>query len=182
MVEFGPIQLMVIGFPSLDKLKGELLRETFRLSEAGIIRVVGIEAIVKHANGEIKRAHFTELPAEERIKLGAGVGALLGLGAAGEEGAKVGAEVGAQAVAQRVAQREFGLSEAQIKEIAEDMPSDTAAAFVLIEHLWAKKLKEIARAQDGVLLANGLISPEALVTIGRLLEEGAEAAERVELR
>ncbi len=180
MVEFGPIQLVVLEFPSLDKLKGALLKEIFRLNEAGIIRVVGSEAIVKHANGEIKSAHFTTLPPEERVKLGAGIGALLGLGAAGEEGAKIGARAGAEAVAQRVAQREFGLSEAQIRDIAEGMSNNTAAAFILIEHLWAKKLKEIARAQDGTLLANGLVSPEALVTIGALLEEGAEAAKRVE--
>jgi hypothetical protein len=40
---------------------------------------------------------------EERIKLGAAVGALIGLGAAGTEGAKAGAQAGAE----RVAQKEF---------------------------------------------------------------------------
>ncbi len=182
MAEFGPIQLIAIGFPDLDKLRGALLKEILRLSEAGIIRVVGLEAIVKHANGEIKSAHFTELPEEERIKLGAGVGALLGLGAAGKEGALAGAQAGAEAVAQRAAQREFGFSKTEIKEIADDMPNDTAAGFLLVEHLWAKRFKEIARAQDGVLLANGFITPEALVTIGALLAEGAEAAEKIELK
>ncbi len=177
MVEFGPIQLLVIGFPSLDKLKGELLKETLRLSETGLIRVVGLQAIVKDREGNIASVGITELPKEERMKLGAAVGALIGLGAAGEEGALAGAQAGAEAVAQK----EFGFSQTQIEEIADDMPNDTAAGFLLIEHLWAKKFKEIARAQDGVVLANGFITPEALVSIGALLEAGAEAAEKAKI-
>jgi hypothetical protein len=37
MVEFVPIQIVALGFPDLDKLKGDMLREIFRLSEAGIM-------------------------------------------------------------------------------------------------------------------------------------------------
>ncbi len=182
MVEYGPIQLIVLAFPSLDKLKGELINEIFSLSEEGLIRVIGLQAVLKDRNGKVTAAGVTELPEEERIKLGAAIGALIGRGAADTEGALVGAQAGAEAVAQRAAQREFGLSQTQIKEIADDMPNDTAAGFLLIEHLWAKRFKEIARAQDGVVLANGFISPEALVTIGALLAEGAEAAQKIEAK
>ncbi len=177
MAEYGPIQLLVLGFPSLEKLKGELLEETFRLSETGLIRVVGLQAIAKDKDGNIASVGITELPKEERVKLAAGIGALIGLGAAGTEGAVTGAQAGAEAAAQK----EFGFSERQIQEIADEMPNDTAAGFLLIEHLWAKRFKEIARAQDGVVLANGFISPEALVGIGALLAEGAEAAAKVKI-
>ncbi len=182
MVEYGPIQLLVLAFPSLDKLKGELINEIFSLSEKGLIRVVGLQAVLKDKSGKITAAAVTELPEEERTKLGAAIGALIGLGAAGTEGALAGAQAGAEAVAERAARREFGLSQAQIKEIADEMPNDTAAGFLLIEHLWAKRFKEIARAQDGVVLANGFIAPEAFVAIGALLAEGAEAAERIEAK
>ena len=40
MVEFGPIHMVVLGFPDIDKLKGEGLKEIFRLSDSGIIRVM----------------------------------------------------------------------------------------------------------------------------------------------
>jgi len=33
MVEFGPIQLIAIGFPEVKYLKGELLKEISRISE-----------------------------------------------------------------------------------------------------------------------------------------------------
>lgn len=178
MVEYGPIQLLAIGFPEADKLKGELLKEIFRLSDAKMIRVIGLLAIVKDQKGKISSAQITEFSDEERMKLGAGIGALIGFGAAGKEGAMAGAEAGAKAVASR----EFGLNQEQIKGIAKEMPNGTAAGLLLIEHLWAKKFKEIARKQHGVVLANGFITPEALVVIGAELAEGARTADKVKLQ
>lgn len=178
MVEFGPISLLAVGFPDVSELKGELLKEIFRLSEAKIIRVVGLSAIVKDEKGKVSAAQITGLSDEERIKLGAGIGALIGLGAAGEEGFMAGLEAGAEAVAGK----EFGLSPKQIKGIARDMPKGTAVGILLLEHLWAKKFKEIGRKQHGVVLANGFITPESLVMMGALLAEGARAAEKVKIK
>ncbi len=178
MVEFGPIQMIALGFPDLNKLKGDMLKEIFRLSEAKIIRVIGLLAIVKDEKGNITAAQISELSDEDRIKLGAGIGALIGLGAAGKEGAMAGAKAGAE----RVASKDFGISQERIMEIAKDIPKGTAAGLLLIEHLWAKKLKEIARKQDGVVLAEGFIQPAALVAIGAELAEGAKAAEKVKVK
>jgi len=175
MVEFGPISMIALGFPDVNQLKGELLKEISKLSEAGIIRVIGLAAIVKDAKGNIQAAKVTELSDEERIKLGAAVGALIGLGAAGKEGAKAGAQAGAE----RMAQNEFGLNKERIMKIAQDMPKGTASGLLLVEHLWAKKMKEIAIKQNGVVLANGLIEPIALVALGAELAEGAKAAEKI---
>jgi len=178
MVEFGPIQMIALGFPEIDKLKGELLKEIFRLSEAKIIRVIGLLAIVKDAKGNIEAAQITELSDEDRIKLGAGIGALIGLGAAGTKGAVAGAKAGAE----RVAQKEFGLSQERVMEIAESVPKGTAAGMLLVEHLWAKRFKEIAMKQNGIVLAQGFIEPAALVALGAELAEGARAAEKVKIK
>ncbi len=175
MVEFGPIQIVALGFPNLDKLKGDMLKEIFRISEAGIIRVVGLSAIVKDEKGNIEAAQITELSDEDRTKLGAAVGALIGYGAAGMKGAVAGARAGVERVTQ-------GLSRERIMEIAQEVPKGTAAGLLLIEHLWAKNLKEMARNQDGVLLAQGFIEPSALVALGEELAEGAEAAEDVKAK
>ncbi|MDD1707342.1 MAG: DUF1269 domain-containing protein, partial [Methanoregulaceae archaeon] len=121
---------------------------------------------------------ITELSDEDRIKLGAGIGALIGFGAAGEKGAIAGANAGAEAMYYK----EFGLSQKQIKEIAKNIPNGTAAGLLLIEHLWAKKFKEIALKQHGVLLANGFITLDSLVALGAHLAEGAKAAEQLKLK
>ncbi len=178
MVEFGPIQLIAIGFPEPENLKGELLKEIFSLSEKKIIRVVGLLAIVKDENGKIASVQVTELSDEDRIKLGAGIGALIGFGAAGEQGARAGANAGAE----HMYYKEFGLSQQQIREIAKNIPNGTAAGLLLIEHLWAKKFKEIALKQNGVLLANGFITLDSLVAMGARLAEGAKAAEKLKLK
>ena len=175
MVEFGPIQLIAIGFPEVKYLKGELLKEILSLSEKKIIRIVGLLAIAKDEKGKMASVQLTELSDDDRIKLGAGIGALIGYGAAGEEGAKAGANAGAEAMYYK----EFGLSKKQIKDIAKEIPQGTAAGFLLIEHLWAKKFKEIALKQHGVLLANGFITLDSLVALGANLAEGARAAEKL---
>ncbi len=175
MVEFGPISLVAIGFPDPTKLQGDMLREMFKLSEEGIIRVVGLLGIVKDPNGTIGSVQLTELPDAERTKLAAGVGALIGFGAGGEQGALAGAEAGAEFAGSK----EYGLSQEQVREIAEGIPRGSAAGFALIEHLYAKKLKEIAMRQDGVLLANNFINPTALVGLGAAIAEGARAAEQL---
>jgi uncharacterized membrane protein len=169
--------MIALGFPEVDKLKGDVLKEIFRLSEAKIIRVIGLLAIVKDKKGDIEAVQITELSDEDRIKLGAGIGALVGLGAAGKEGAMA----GAKADAERVASKEFGLSKERIMAIAKDIPKDKAAGFVLFEHLWAKKLKDLVRKQDEVVLAEGFIQLEALVALGSEMAEGAKAAEKVKM-
>ncbi len=181
MVEFGPISLIAIGFPKIENLKGELLKEIFRLSEAKIIRVIGLLAVVKDEKGQFASAQITEFSDEERMKLGAAIGALIGFGAAGEKGAIAGAEAAAERVARKAAEKDFGLSQQQVREIAKSMPNGTAAGFMLVEHVWAKKFKEIAYKQEGVLLANAFISPRDLVAIGAQLAEGAKTAEKVKL-
>lgn len=177
MVEFGPIQLIAIGFPEVDNLKGELIKEIFRLSDAKILRIVGLLAIVKNEKGKIASVQITELSDDDRIKLGAGIGALIGFGAGGAKGAIAGATAGAEAMYHK----EFGLSKKQVEDIAKDMPNGTAAGLLLIEHLWAKKFKEIALKQQGVLLANGFITMDSLVAVGAHLADGAKAAKKVKI-
>ena len=48
MVEFGPIQMLAMGFPNQENLHGELISELFRLSDYKIIRMVGFLAIAKN--------------------------------------------------------------------------------------------------------------------------------------
>jgi uncharacterized membrane protein len=166
--------MIAIGFPDIEKLDGSLLKEIFQLSDARLIRVLGLLAVVKDEKGKIASAQITELSDEDRVKLGAAVGALIGYGAAGEEGAIAGANAGAEVAYYK----EFGLTKKQIKDIAKELPSGTAAGFLLIEHLWAKKFKEIAMEKNGVVLANGFISPLALVELGADLAQGAVIAEK----
>jgi uncharacterized membrane protein len=172
--------MIAIAFPDVNKLQGELAKEIRRLSQAGIIRVIGMLAVMKDERGDYAGIQLTELSEEDRMKLGAGIGALIGYGAGGREGAEAGAMAGATAVAEKIERHDFGLSTEQVKQIADSVPPGTAVGFMLLEHLWAKRFKEIAMNQEGILLANAFISPVALVGLGAQLAEGARVAEQLQ--
>ena len=103
------------------------------------------------------------LTKEEAIELGTKIGALIGLGIDGEEGMEVGAEAGAEAAA------EGGVhffSEESEWDVLEEIPPNTAAALVLIEHHWAVPLRDAIMRAGGFRISDGFISPLDLVAIG----------------
>ncbi len=95
-------------------------------------------------------------------------GALIGLGAGGEEGAEIGAVLGAER-----AEETHPLPD-DIWYIDDVLPDDTAAAVALLEHRWAIGLREAIRDAGGFHLADAWIHPLDLVAIGLLAAEEAE--------
>jgi uncharacterized membrane protein len=179
MVEYGPIQMLALGFPDIDNLKGDLIKEIVTLSDAKLIRIIGLLALAKDKKGNLADIQMTQLSADDRVKLGAAIGALIGYGAAGDEGAHVASQAMAGKVAEKAAHNDFGLNEKQIKNIAKDIPNGTAVGFLLFEHLWAKKFKDIAMNVDGVVLANGFINRESLMNLGAQLADGVKTAKKL---
>jgi hypothetical protein len=66
-------------------------------------------------------------------------------------------------------------SDEQAWDVLEDIPNDSAAALVLIEHHWAVPLRDAIARAGGFRLSDGLISPLDLVELGLL--EAAEATD-----
>ncbi len=56
----------------------------------------------------------------------------------------------------------------------EDIPNDSAAALVLLEHHWAVPLRDAIVRAGGFRLSDGFISPLDLVAIGLVTAEEAE--------
>jgi uncharacterized membrane protein len=166
----GPVQLLVLGF-NHPNFHGEVIQELERLRESDTIRVIDALAVHKDADGEMEVAHLSNLTDEEAVELGSKVGALIGLGIEGEEGLEKGAEAGAEAAADGVQV----FSDEQAWDVLEDIPNDSAAALLLIEHHWAVPLRDAIARTGGFRLSDGFISPLDLVAIG--LMEASEAEE-----
>ena len=167
----GPVQLIVLGF-SHPNFHGEVIAELERLRESDTVRVIDALAVYKDAEGEIEVEHLSNLTQEEAIELGSKVGALIGLGIAGEEGAEAGAEAGAEeAAAEGI--NVFG--NAEDWDVLEEIPNDSAAALILLEHHWAVPLRDAIARAGGFRIGDGFISPFDLVEIGLL--SAAEAKE-----
>jgi uncharacterized membrane protein len=167
----GPVQLIVLGF-SHPNFHGEVIAELERLRESDTVRVIDALAVYKDAEGEIEVEHLSNLTQEEAIELGSKVGALIGLGIDGEEGAEAGAEAGAEeAAAEGI--NVFGNAEEW--DVLEEIPNDSAAALILLEHHWAVPLRDAIARAGGFRIGDGFISPFDLVEIGLL--SAAEAKE-----
>ena len=164
----GPVQLIVLGF-NHPEFHGEIIAELERLKESDTVRVIDALAVHKDADGEIEVAHLSNLSKDEAIELGSKVGALVGLGIEGEEGMIAGAEAGAEAAEDGVEV----FSDEEAWDVIEDIPNDSAAALLLIEHHWAVPLRDAIARANGFRISDGFISPLDLVEIGLLSAEEA---------
>ena len=164
----GPVQLIVLGFNEPD-FHGEIVAELERLRESDTVRVIDALAVHKDADGEIEVQHLSNLSKEEAIELGSKVGALVGLGIEGEAGLEAGAVAGAEAGADGV--QVFDDDDAW--DVLEEIPNDSAAALLLIEHHWAVGLRDAIARAGGFRVSDGFISPLDLVEIGLLSNEDA---------
>jgi uncharacterized membrane protein len=170
MTAIGPVQLLVLGFEH-PNFQGEMLAELERLRESDTVRVIDALAVNKDAAGEISILHFGNLSGDQAIEFGATVGALIGVGMGGEEGAEAGAIAGAEAAAEGVEV----FSDEDAWDVLAEIPNDTAAALILLEHQWAVPLRDAIARAGGHRINDGFISPFDLVEIGLLAEQDAEA-------
>jgi uncharacterized membrane protein len=142
----GPVQLIVLGFSHPD-FHGEIIAELERLHASGTVRVIDSLAVYKDAGGELEVEHLSNLSEAEAIELGSKIGALIGLGIDGEEGMEAGAIAGAE---QAAAEGVHVFTEQEGWDVLEDIPNDSAAALILLEHHWAVPLR------DAIVRAGGI--------------------------
>ncbi len=167
---YGPMQLVVIGFDRAALPLG-FVNQLRRLRDDGIVRLVDAVFISKDEQGDLNEIRVSDISSDEAVLLGMLAGALFGYGFAGEDGIDAGALGGGLAAAEA---GEFGLGQEDIDAIADLIPRGSAAAFVLLEHLWAIGLKEAVRDANGAVIAHGWITPATLIEMG---ESAAEAVE-----
>ena len=171
----GPVQLIVLGFDHPD-FRGEIVTELERLRESDTVRVIDALAVYKDAAGEIEVAHLSNLTGDEAKEFGATVGALIGLGIEGEEGMVAGAAAGEAAAGDGV----HAFSDEEAWDVLEEIPNDSAAALLLIEHHWAVPLRDAVVRAGGFRVSDGFISPLDLVEIGLATAEEAEHLHSIE--
>src|SRR6201987_6239471 len=165
----GPVQLIVLGFSHPD-FHGEVITELERLRESDTVRVIDALAVYKDAKGEIEVEHLSNLTQDEAIELGSKVGALVGLGIEGEEGAEAGAEAGAEEAAEEGIDV-FGGAE---WDVIDEIPNDSAAALILLEHPWAVPLRDAIARAGRFRICDGFLRTRNLVALGLATAEEAK--------
>ncbi len=131
----GPIDYIVVGFEG-NKFDGSILKAIFEAIDKGIIALVGLTAIQRDENDEIKLLDITSTGDEYLISL------------------------------LQAHQPELKtVDEEDIAEVADLIEKNTTAGMLVVEQLWAKPLKEAIINANGVLLAEGRIHPEAALEL-----------------
>jgi uncharacterized membrane protein len=174
----GPVQLLVIGFDRPD-FHGEIVGELEELRRSGAVRVIDALAVHKDDDGAIEVQHLSSLTREEAIEVGSKVAALVGLGIEGEEGMHAAAEIGVEDAAAHGI--EVFTDEAEW-DVLEEIPNDSDAALILLEHRWAVPLRDAIARAGGYRVADGMVSPYDVLAIGLASAEEARDLQAHERR
>jgi uncharacterized membrane protein len=154
----GPVQLLVVGFDG-GELNGEILAELDRLREDDVVRLIDLAFVRKDDNGTVEKILPSDLSPEEAESFGATVAALIGFGAADDEGAAL---------------EDVHVIDEDVWYVDDAIPNGTAAAIALLEHRWAIPLRDGIRRAGGFHLADAWIHPADLVGIGLVAAEETE--------
>jgi hypothetical protein len=165
----GPIQAFVIGFPDNDLFEGRIAEELARLSDVGQIRIIDAVFVMREGD-DVAAVSVSDLDDEQRTELRTVVGALVGLGVAGDEGAAAGAELGASVDADAPRAAEMVAA-----GLLDELPDGSSALVLAIEHLWAVPLRDAVRDAGGLVLAHRSLSAEDLVVLGMAIGADEDA-------
>lgn len=160
----GPVQLLAIGFDPDARFEGRIMNELENLERHETIRILDLLFVGKDAEtGDLLALDY------QGEELGAIVGALLGFDFEGEQPADPSGIEG----------HAFGLSQREIQGIAASLEPGSSAGFLLVEHVWARDLKEAIRDAGGFPLGEGFLTPEALAEVATELVAMSEAIEEL---
>jgi len=159
----GPLQVLVIGFGHPD-LRGEIVAELQRLRERDTVRVVDALGVRKDAAGRLEFARLSHLSDGEAEELGRVIGAEIGRGYGGTGDMDSGARIGAEAAKEDGVHPLSGDDAAW--EILADIPADSAAVLLLLEHRWAAGLRDKVARAGGFRISDGVVGPLDLPRLG----------------
>ena len=156
----GPVQMLVLGFDE-PEFTGKIAAELDRLREHEFVKIVDALVVSKDDDGNVVALEVSDLSQDEATEMGEVIGALIGFGYGTEEAVEAGAAAGAEAMADG-----HLIPEEDAWYVADAIPNGTAAAIILLEHLWAIPLRNAIVEAGGIALADEWIHAKDLIAVG----------------
>jgi Family of unknown function (DUF6325) len=142
----GPLEFVMVAFEG-NRFSGQILSELRAAQEKGIIRVIDLLVIKKDEQGGVMALELSDLSEEEARPFGFLAGDLLSI-----------------------------FEPDDVEATASQLPNNSAAGLLLIEHYWAVPLKEAILNAGAIARAGGLVAPAVVEMIEA--EIAAESAEK----
>ncbi|MDD1707341.1 MAG: cysteine peptidase family C39 domain-containing protein [Methanoregulaceae archaeon] len=168
--KFGPLQLVNIRFEGAI-LPYDVMKPMDAILNRELIRPIAYLVLNKEMDGTIGVLEGGDMKEEEAVEIDAILGYLIGLGAGGPETAETYAKVAEQ----RAVEHTFGVSEGDLQRMAEELPPNSSVILLILEHIWAKKIKEVLANHGGSVTSQGMITPDMLIRWGARLQEAGKS-------
>jgi hypothetical protein len=169
---FGPLQIVIVGFDTTARFRGEVARELLDLRGRGMIRVLDARLVHRAADGKLTEVELDGLIADRPADSASPVARLLGAnGVGGNGGLRT----------QQAFARTAGFALEDLRRLTDEIgPGDHAVA-ILIEHRWAARLREAVHDVGGRLVGQGFLTPEVVMVVGAEIQARADAEAAIEL-
>jgi hypothetical protein len=164
----GPLQLLVVAFETTERFDGQIVRELRDLRGRGLIRVVDARLLSRGRDGELTETDLNQIIGEPVGSEWRPAAHLFGFNGAGDGN-------GAGALTPERYARTAGFGIEDLRRLTDEIGHGEHAAVVLVEHLWAAHLRELVRERGGLLVAQGLLTPEVMAIVGVELQAKADA-------
>jgi hypothetical protein len=131
-MSIGPVEILVISFPG-NEFNGDVAPALAELVQTGQIKVIDLVFVAKDAAGDVVALELSELD-----------------------------EATSAAFRPHVEEPSGMLAEEDIEDLAADLDSNSSAAVLLFEHVWATRFRDAVVDSGGELLASVRIPKEAI--------------------
>jgi hypothetical protein len=165
----GPLQLVLVGFETTERFRGDIARELRELRGRGVIRVLDARLFHRAPDGALTEVDLGPILGDQPDHA---IAQLLGANGAGGNGGRPPEEAFA---------RTAGFALEDLRRLTDEIGPGDHAAVVLVEHLWAARLREAVREAGGRLLGQGFLTPEVVMVVGAELRARADAEAAIEL-
>ena len=169
----GPVQLVVVAFD--DHGFGEMGQALERLRGSDAVGVVDALALYKDAEGAIEVEPLAGPPGP-----GAPQGAIARLIGLEIQGAEPPPAPEGGALTEPAEGSYRALGERDVWDVIGEIPNDSAALLLLVEHRWAVPLREAMVRAGGFRIADGFISPLDLADVGLISAREAQRLHALE--
>ena len=134
-MDIGPVEILEIVFPG-NRFTGEVAPALGDLVASGMIRVIDLVFVTKDTDGEVVGIELADVDDATSSSFGQYVGEPSGL-----------------------------LADEDIADLGADLPPNSSAAILVVEHLWATRFRDAVVNSGGELVASIRIPQDVMAAV-----------------